>query len=120
LTALVTNPWSAASGNATSLNWHSTGTVDYNTARGNNVLAQEDVNGNNGTGVLATSTTPSDPLSFDFAPNFTVAPTNSTAATPNQQFNLTNLFYWNNIMHDITYLYGFDEAAGNFQSNNQG
>ena len=120
LTALVTNPWSAASGNATSLNWHSTGTVDYNTTRGNNVLAQEDVNGNNGTGVLATSTTPSDPLSFDFAPNFTVAPTNSTAATPNQQFNLTNLFYWNNIMHDITYLYGFDEAAGNFQSNNQG
>jgi hypothetical protein len=120
LTALVTNPWSAASGNATSLNWHSTGTVDYNTTRGNNVLAQEDVNGNNGTGVLATSTTPSDPLSFDFTPNFTVAPTNTTAASPNQQFNLTNLFYWNNIMHDITYLYGFDEAAGNFQSNNQG
>ena len=119
-TALVNNPWTAASGNATSLNWHSTGTVDYNTTRGNNVLAQEDVNGNNGTGVMATSTTPSDPLSFDFTPNFTVAPTNTTAANPNQQFNLTNLFYWNNIMHDITYLYGFDEAAGNFQSNNQG
>lgn len=119
-TALVNNPWSAASGNATSLNWHSTGAVDYITTRGNNVLAQEDVNGNNGTGVLATSTSPSDPLSFNFAPNFTVAPTNSTAATPNQQFNLTNLFYWNNIMHDITYLYGFDEVAGNFQSNNQG
>ena len=119
-TALVNNPWSAASGNATSLNWHSTGAVDYITTRGNNVLAQEDVNGNNGTGVLATSTSPTAPLSFDFTPNFTVAPTNSTAASPNQQFNLTNLFYWNNIMHDITYLYGFDEVSGNFQSNNQG
>ncbi len=119
-TDLVTNPWSAASGNATTLKWHSTGAVDYGTTRGNNVLAQEDVNGNNGNGILATSTSPSDPLSFNFAPNFSVAPTNSTAATPNQQFNLTNLFYWNNIMHDITYLYGFDEAAGNFQSNNQG
>jgi len=120
VTALVNNPWSQAIGNASTLNWHSTGTVDYNITRGNNVWAQEDVNGNNGTGVSATSTTPSDPLNFDFTPNFTVAPTNSTAANPNQQFNLTNLFYWNNIMHDITYLYGFDEVAGNFQSNNQG
>ena len=25
---------------------------------------------------------------------------------------VTNLFYWNNIVHDVTYGYGFDEAAG--------
>lgn len=30
----------------------------------------------------------------------------------------TNLFYMNNIMHDVTYNYGFDEAAGNFQFKN--
>jgi extracellular elastinolytic metalloproteinase len=33
---------------------------------------------------------------------------------------VTNLFYWNNIMHDITYKYGFDEKSGNFQDNNFG
>jgi hypothetical protein len=27
----------------------------------------------------------------------------------------TNLFYMNNIMHDVWYQYGFNEANGNFQ-----
>lgn len=31
---------------------------------------------------------------------------------------VTNLFFWNNVMHDVTYRYGFDEAAGNFQETN--
>lgn len=117
--ALITNPWDAATGNATSLKWHSTGTTDYNYTRGNNVWAQEDVNGNNGTGTPATSTTTTDPLSFNFVPDFTAAPTQTTVNN-NQAFNITNLFYWNNIVHDITYRYGFDESAGNFQFNNQG
>jgi extracellular elastinolytic metalloproteinase len=29
-----------------------------------------------------------------------------------------NLFYWNNVMHDVTFRYGFDEQAGNFQASN--
>ena len=33
---------------------------------------------------------------------------------------MTNLFYWNNVIHDVQYRYGFDEAAGNFQVNNYG
>jgi hypothetical protein len=33
---------------------------------------------------------------------------------------VTNLFYWNNIIHDVLYHYGFDEASGNFQENNYG
>jgi extracellular elastinolytic metalloproteinase len=33
---------------------------------------------------------------------------------------ITNLFYWNNIIHDVYYQYGFDEASGNFQFNNYG
>jgi hypothetical protein len=33
---------------------------------------------------------------------------------------VVNLFYWNNILHDVAYRYGFDEAAGNFQVNNYG
>lgn len=114
---LKSNPWAAATGNATTLKWHNDGLYDYDYTRGNNVWAQEDRDGNNGTGTPATSTTTGDPLSFDFAPVFTSAPTQTTPA-PNQQFNITNLFYWNNIVHDITYQYGFDEVSGNFQASN--
>ena len=116
---IVTNPWTNAPGNATSLNWHSTGVADYIYTRGNNVWAQEDANGNNGTGTATNSTTTGDPLTFNFTPDFTISPSEN-ATTPNQQFNVTNLFYWNNVIHDIMYQYGFDEVGGNFQSNNQG
>ncbi len=111
-----TNPWTlAGSGNAaTTLKWNSNGATDFDSTRGNNVLAQEDVNGNNGLGNGANSTTALPNLTFKFSPNFGNAPT--TAA--NQNFAITNLFYWNNIMHDISYQYGFDEVSGNFQANN--
>jgi hypothetical protein len=33
---------------------------------------------------------------------------------------VTNLFYWNNVIHDVMYRRGFTEAAGNFQTNNYG
>jgi extracellular elastinolytic metalloproteinase len=33
---------------------------------------------------------------------------------------VTNLFFWNNYIHDVSYRYGFDEAAGNFQENDYG
>ncbi len=42
---------------------------------------------------------------------------------PPQSYELAavlNLFYWNNIVHDVLYQYGFDEPAGNFQVNNYG
>lgn len=111
-----TNPWSlAGTGNdATTLKWNSDGTTDFTNTRGNNVLAQEDVNGNNGSGNSANSTTALPNLTFKFTPNFGNAPT----TTVNQNFAITNLFYWNNIMHDISYQYGFDEVSGNFQANN--
>jgi len=31
-----------------------------------------------------------------------------------------NLFFWNNIMHDLFWQYGFNEPSGNFQENNFG
>jgi extracellular elastinolytic metalloproteinase len=31
---------------------------------------------------------------------------------------ITNLFYYNNVLHDLFYLYGFDEKSGNFQDSN--
>jgi extracellular elastinolytic metalloproteinase len=33
---------------------------------------------------------------------------------------VTNLFYWNNTIHDVLYGYGFDDPSGNFQVNNYG
>jgi hypothetical protein len=117
--AVVTNPWTLTTGNATTLKWHNNGVLDFNYTRGNNVWAQEDRNGNNGTGIPATSTTQTQPYSFEFTPNFTVTPT-QTSPVQNQQFNITNLFYWNNIIHDLSYQYGFDEVSGNFQASNLG
>ncbi len=114
--SLHTDPWTWAPGNATSLKWHSNGTTDYNITRGNNVWATEDrAAANQNTGTPATSTTP-DPLTFNFPPDFTGIPTIPAF----QQFATTNLFYWNNLLHDINYVYGFDEASANYQVNNQG
>lgn len=112
-----TDPWllAPAGHNATTLKWHSNGTTDYTTTRGNNVFAYEDADANNTGGVTGTSSTP-DPLTFTNVYNFTLAPTGGT----NQQSAIVNLFYWNNIIHDVSYLYGFDEVSGNFQTNNQG
>ncbi len=114
--AVVTNPWTAAPGLATTFGWHSNGTTDYTISRGNNVFATEDqAAANQNTGPAAVSSTGPDPLTFNFPPDFATDPRN----TAFQQFAITNLFYWNNVIHDITYLYGFTEPAGNFQANNQ-
>ena len=120
--ALVTNPWTMVPGNATTLKWHTgAGNIDYNYTRGNNVWAYQDRESNN-TGTIAKSAisnSNSAPLNFDFAPDFRIDPT-KTSLPQNQQFAITNLFYWNNIMHDVMYQYGFTEAAGNFQDDNLG
>ncbi len=115
--ALVTAPWNLAGGNATSLGWHFDGTTYHDSTRGNNVWAQEDRDNNNTTfGKAAVSSTAQPDLTFDYIVDYTQAPT----TTDFQRFATTNLFYWNNLIHDITYLYGFNEASGNFQNSNQG
>ncbi len=38
----------------------------------------------------------------------------------NLDADITNLFYWNNFIHDWSYRFGFNEASGNFQFNNYG
>ena len=116
--AVHQDPWKLAGtgNNATALKWNDNGSVTFDSTRGNNVLAQEDRNGNNGLGIGGHSTTPAPDLTFVYTPNFNQEPTTAV----NQQFALTNLFYWNNISHDISYQYGFNEASGNFQANNLG
>lgn len=114
----VTDPWTAFSNsNASSLKWNSDGTTDYRNTRGNNVYAQADLDTNNGTGYSPNSSTLPPDLNFVFTPDFTQDPIEDFFT---QSFAITSLFYWNNIMHDMTYQYGFDEPAGNFQVNNQG
>lgn len=51
---------------------------------------------------------------FDFPLNLATHPTNSSAAS------VVQLFYWCNWMHDRLYELGFNEASGNFQSDNYG
>jgi len=55
-------------------------------------------------------------LAFNYPLDLTVAPTTAS----NQQAATTNLFYLNNVLHDVHARYGFTEAAGNFQVRNYG
>ncbi|AWM13396.1 T9SS-dependent M36 family metallopeptidase [Flavobacterium sp. NRK F10] len=95
--------------------WHDINQIDgaeYTYTRGNNVFAQEDQNGNNGNGNYPDGGAS---LVFDFPyGGIGVAATTYTDAAT------TNLFYMNNIMHDVWYHYGFNEVNGNFQKNNYG
>jgi|CXWL01.1.fsa_nt_gi uncharacterized repeat protein (TIGR01451 family) len=113
------DPWTMAGVPAASLGWHDDGTTIHDSTRGNNVWAQEDRDASNATfGRAALSTTPQPTLTLDYVYDFTKSPTDPTS--DNQKAAITNLFYWNNIIHDISYIYGFDEPTGNFQNNNQG
>lgn len=99
---------------ASPFGWHDTDGVagaEFTDTRGNNVFAQEDANGDNMGGTRPDGGAT---LVFDFPFDDTQAPTTYTAAAT------TNLFYANNIIHDVLYQYGFDEASGNFQFNNYG
>ncbi|QIE58149.1 T9SS type A sorting domain-containing protein [Rasiella rasia] len=98
---------------ASPFGWHDTNGVagaEFTVTKGNNVDAYED--GDN----------------FGFQPDggatldFTGAafPFNQIYTNTNQYESaaITNLFYWNNIIHDVLFHYGFDEAGGNFQELN--
>src|SRR5262245_36621903 len=52
--------------------------------------------------------------------SFPVDLTSDPTAATNPQAAQVNLFYWINRYHDILYSFGFNEAAGNFQTNNFG
>lgn len=107
---IVTNPADAI---ASPFGWHDINGIDgpdYLITRGNNVHAYLDKNN--------TNTSKNDEpnggnfLIFNYLFDDTKAPDSSKNAS------VTQLFYMNNVMHDFTYYYGFDEVAGNFQQNN--
>lgn len=112
--SLVTNPENIT---ASPYGWHDingTYTADYTSTRGNNVDAYTDHNANNNPQDNY-AYSPGGSLVFDFPLN-----TNYSNSNRSENAAVTNLFYWNNIIHDVTYHYGFDEASGNFQHNNYG
>ena len=110
---LETNP---ADGTASPFGWHDvsgTPSPDFTITRGNNVHAYTDRDASND------ADPGSEPdggagLTFDFPIDLNEHPQNYVDAA------LTNYFRWCNITHDLFYLYGFDEEAGNFQVNNYG
>ncbi|MEK6281175.1 MAG: M36 family metallopeptidase [Acidobacteriota bacterium] len=99
----------------TSAGWMGTSTV----TTGNNVEAYLDTNAdnapdaNNGTG-LSNGHAFASNQNFTFPFSTTVDPRTQQAAV------VTNLFYYNNVMHDFSYNLGFTETARNFQTNNYG
>ncbi len=110
---LVANPDNAT---ASPFGWHDTNGAagaEFTTTQGNNVFAYTDVDANN-TPDAGSSPDGGAGLLFDFPLDLTLAPSGYRPAA------VTNLFYWNNIIHDVSFLYGFNSAAGNFQENTYG
>lgn len=80
---------------------------------GNNVHAYLDRDANNAPDAGGTAVTNGDFLS---AADLNVSPTD----TINQNVAVQNLFYLNNVIHDVLYSRGFVEGVGNFQEDNFG
>lgn len=109
--SLLTDPFSL---DASPFGWHDTNGAagaEYTITRGNNVYAYEDKNDVNSPGY---SPDGGPGLLFDFPLDESLPP------AANQDANITNLFYANNAIHDILFLHGFNETAGNFQTKNYG
>ncbi|KAJ7252047.1 Fungalysin metallopeptidase-domain-containing protein [Mycena rebaudengoi] len=89
--------------------WHSDGTTTTTTTAGNNAIAfkgaQTATTAQSGTGLV-----------FNYPQSATTAPT----TTANVNAARVNAFYIVNSVHDLSYRYGFTEAAFNFQNNNLG
>ncbi|MEV0806916.1 M36 family metallopeptidase [Micromonospora sp. NPDC050200] len=111
--SLVTNP---ADGTASPYGWHDTdGTpgAEHTITRGNNAYAYTDRDANNQVDPGSAADGGAS-ITFNFPADLNEHPqTYAQAAVVNQ-------FYWCNVVHDLTYRYGFDEASGNFQVNNYG
>lgn len=109
----VNNPWDLA---ASPFGWQDLdgdSGGDSSVTSGNNVSAQDDIDNNNSGGAQpaggALAPDGSGSLNFNFPVDHSQAPVNSLSAAT------VNLYYWNNLLHDIHYKYGFTEPAGNFQ-----
>lgn len=93
--------------------WHDTNgdiNPDYTITRGNNVYAYTDKDGNNSPDANS-SPDGGAALNFDYNIDFST----HLNVSENSKAVVTQLFYMNNIMHDIFYKMGFTESNRNFQ-----
>lgn len=106
---------SPADGASSPFGWHDTNGAqgpEYTTTRGNNVHAYADYTPGLNRPLPTMDAEGGEGLDFESEIDFALPPPLWRDAA------VTNLFYWNNVAHDVFYNYGFDEAAGNFQATN--
>lgn len=99
----------------TSFGWMGTSTV----TTGNNVEAYLDTNADNAPDAINTAEL-SAGHAFSASQDFTFPFSTAVDPRTQQAAVVTNLFYFNNIIHDYSYTLGFTETARNFQTNNYG
>lgn len=94
--------------------WHDVNGIagaDSTNTKGNNVYAYLDrLNTNTFRKGASPDGGPTQVFDFPFV--------NGVQTTVNSDAAVTNLFYWNNLMHDVMASKGFTEASGNFQVKN--
>jgi len=101
---------------ASAFGWHGDGAATYKTLRGNNGVAQSNWEGVKDESMFLGLPRPtSEALVFQY-------PYNPEEEDWKSYVNasLTQVFYTVNKYHDLLYLLGFNEKAGNFQLNNNG
>ncbi len=109
--AVVDGP--GAGNDESPVGWLFSGTQSTVDISGNNAHAYLDTDGNN------RPDKGGDPVAngeFLSVADLTASPTTPT----NKNVAVQNLFYLNNVLHDVLYKHGFTEAAGNFQADNFG
>lgn len=107
--SLVINPSDAI---YSPFGWHDTdgnSGDEFTITRGNNVFASDDIDNDDAPG-YSPNGGPS--LNFNFAYDSLLGVQGNLDAV------ITNLFYMNNMMHDVWAYHGFDEESGNFQELN--
>lgn len=106
-------PVSPAGTNPSPSGWINTAVTQKTTdIFGNNVHSYLDVDANNRAD--RTGTTVSSPYNFTSV----FSATSLASTTTNRAVAVHNLFYLNNVIHDILYKAGFTESETNFQENN--
>jgi extracellular elastinolytic metalloproteinase len=107
----VTDPWDKV---ASEFGWNSDGTKTYDTTWGNNGVAQSNWDGK--TSNFEKLPRPqSKNLDFEYPYSLEESDWKSYINA-----SITQLFYTANKYHDLLYKLGFTEAAGNFETNNNG
>jgi len=105
----ITDPWLLDTSKFT---WQGDGKTKFTATRGNNAIAQTNPDG--GKDYLDNPRPDREGLDFAF-------PYSPSMTNPKEYSNasVTQLFYTANYYHDLLYQLGFDEKAGNFQTNNE-